>query len=115
ALVVYVVYLAPVLATGEPTFTGYIKLDDTSTWMAMIDRVLGHGHNLAGLAPSTYETALHFYLNNGDPVGAMLPWGIGHQIVGQDVAWVFQPYLAFLGAMLALSLWQLAAPLVLSR
>jgi hypothetical protein len=115
ALAVYVVYLAPVLATGEPTFTGYIKLDDTSTWMAMIDRVLGHGHSLAGLAPSTYETTLHFYLNNGDPVGAMLPWGIGHQIVGQDVAWVFQPYLAFLGSMLALSLWPLAASLVRSR
>jgi hypothetical protein len=114
AVAVYLVYLAPVLATGEPTFTGYIKLDDTSTWMAMIDRVLGHGHDLSGLAPSTYETTLHFYLNNGDPVGAMLPWGIGHQLVGQDVAWVFQPYLALLGAMLALSLWPLAARLVRS-
>src|SRR5947208_16314300 len=51
AVAVYVLYLAPVLATGEPTFTGYVKLDDTATWMAMIDRVLGHGHSLAGLAP----------------------------------------------------------------
>ena len=88
AIAVYVVYLAPVLATGEPTFTGYVKLDDTATWMAMTDRVLSFGHDLSGLAPSTYETTLHFYLTGGEPVGAMLPWGIGHQLVGEDLAWV---------------------------
>jgi hypothetical protein len=115
AVAVYLVYLAPVLGTGEPTFTGYIKLDDTSTWMAMIDRVLDQGHSLAGLAPSTYETTLHFYLNGGDPAGALLPWGIGHQLVGQDVAWVFQPYLAFLGAMVALAVWPIASSVVRSR
>ena len=32
ALGVLVVYGAPVLASGQATFTGYIKLDDTSTW-----------------------------------------------------------------------------------
>src|SRR5882757_3774589 len=115
AVAVYLVYLAPVLATGEPAFTGYVKLDDTATWMAMIDGVLSHGHSLAGLAPSTYEATLHFYLGGGEPVGAMLPWGIGHQIVRQDVAWLFQPYIAFLGAMLALSLWPLARSLVASH
>jgi hypothetical protein len=115
ALGVYLVYLAPVCLTGEPTFTGYIKLDDTATWMAMTDRVLAHGHDLAGLPPSTYERTLHLYLTGGEPVGSMLPWGIGHQLVGQDLAWVFQPYLALLGAMLALSLWPLVGPLVRSR
>jgi hypothetical protein len=112
---VYVAYLAPVLATGEPTFTGYVKLDDTATWMAMTDRVLSFGHDLSGLAPSTYEATLHFYLTGGEPVGAMLPWGIGHQLVGEDLAWVFQPYLALGGAMLALSMWALAGQLVRSR
>ena len=106
-MAVYVAYLAPVLATGDPTFTGYVKLDDTATWMAMTDRVLAHGHNLAHLAPSTYEATLSAYLNGGEPVGALLPWGIGHRLAGQDLAWTFQPYLALLGSMLALSLWPL--------
>jgi hypothetical protein len=114
ALAVYVVYLAPVLATGDPTFTGYVKLDDTATWMAMTDGVLAHGHSLAHLAPSTYEATLSAYLNGGEPVGALIPWGIGHQLAGQDLAWTFQPYLALLGAMLALSLWPLAERLVSS-
>jgi hypothetical protein len=115
AVLVYLAYLAPVFMTGEPTLTGYVKLDDTATWMAMTDRVLSHGHDLAGLAPSTYSTALRFYLTGGEPVGAMLPWGIGRQLVGQDLAWVFQPYLAFLGAMIALSLWPIAGSLIRSR
>jgi len=115
AVGVYVAYLAPVFLSGEPTLTGYVKLDDTATWMAMTDRVLSHGHDLSGLAPSTYEATLHFYLTGGEPVGAMLPWGIGHQLVGQDLAWVFQPYLALLGAMLALCAWSIIGPLVRSR
>ncbi len=114
AVAVYVAYLLPVLATGDPTFTGYVKLDDTATWMAMTDGVLAHGHSLAHLAPSTYQATLGAYLGGGEPVGALLPWGLGHQLAGQDLAWTFQPYLALLGAMLALSLWPLADRLVAS-
>ena len=55
------------------------------------------------------------YLNGGEPVGALLPWGIGHRLVGQDLAWVFQPYLALLGAMVSLSLWPIVGPLIRSR
>src|SRR5437763_15906653 len=81
---VYFIYLAPVLFTGEPTWTGYIKLDDTSTWFGFTDRLLGHGHSLAGLSHSSYEVLLH--VNQLYPVGDFIPWGIGHQIVGQDLA-----------------------------
>ena len=31
------------LASGDATFGGYIKLDDTATWMALTDRVMEHG------------------------------------------------------------------------
>ena len=54
ALVVFLVYGAPVLLSGAATFAGYIKLDDTATWFALVDRALEHGRSLAGLAPSTY-------------------------------------------------------------
>jgi hypothetical protein len=104
-----------VIFSGEPTFTGFIKLDDTSTWLAMTDRVLSHGHSLAGLPLSTYEATLYYNLAGAEPVGSLLAWGIGHQIVGQDLAWTFQPYLAFLGAMTALAGWSLVRLLVRSR
>src|SRR5579862_1806595 len=112
AVAAYLVYLAPVLFSGEPTFTGFIKLDDTATWMGMTDRVLSAGHTWASLPPSTYQAMLQAYLTGGEPVGSMLPWGITHQIVGQDLASEFQPYLAFLGAMIALTGWAIARPFV---
>src|SRR5579864_1153400 len=115
AVAVYLVYLAPVLASGEPTFTGFIKLDDTATWMGMTDQVLKTGHAIGSLPPSTYEAMLGAYLTGGEPVGSMLPWGIAHQIAGQDLAWEFAPYLAFLGAMISLTAWSIARPFIRSK
>ena len=107
-LVAFALYAAPVVLSGDATFTGYVKLDDTATWFALTDRVMEHGRSLEGLAPSSYEATLAFNLADGYPVGAFLPLGVGRAVVGQDVAWVFQPYLAWIGAMLAASLYVLA-------
>jgi hypothetical protein len=115
ALAVFAVYAAPVVLSGEATFAGYIKLDDTATYFAMTDRVMEHGRDLAGLAPSTYEATLATTLAIGYPTGVLMPIGIGHQLLGYDLAWIFQPYLAFLAAMLVLSLYALLAPLLPSR
>src|SRR5215210_467659 len=114
AVVVFSIFAAPVVFSGEATFAGYIKLDDTATFLAMLDRALEHGRSLEGLAPSSYEAALafnlHFY-----PLGSLLPLATGSVLTGQDAAWLFQPYLAFLGALLALVLYQLAGLIVSSR
>jgi hypothetical protein len=107
-LLAFALYGAPVVLSGDATFTGYVKLDDTATWFALTDRVMEHGRSLEGLAPSSYEATLAFNLADGYPIGAFLPLGVGRALVGQDVAWVFQPYLAWLAAMLAASLYALA-------
>ena len=49
---------------------------------------------------------------HGYPVGSMLPLAIGHQLTGQDLAWLYQPYLALLAGMLALALFVLLERLV---
>jgi hypothetical protein len=97
-LAVFLAYGAPVLASGEATFAGYIKLDDSATWMALTDRVMEHGRSLEGLPPSTYEATLDFNLDEGYPVGAFLPLGVGAALTGVDVAWLVQPYIAFWAA-----------------
>lgn len=112
---VFLVFGAPVILSGEPTFAGYIKLDDTATWLALTDRVMEHGRDLDGLAPSTYRATLDFNLAAGYPVGVFLPFGAAAALVGGELAWVFQPYVSFLAAMLALSLWQLLGELVPAR
>jgi hypothetical protein len=106
---VFAVFAAPVIFSGNPTLAGYVKPEDTATWLAVTDRVIEHGRDLAGLEPSTYLATLEANLSNGHPVGVFLPFGVAQKLVGGDLAWVFQPYLAFLAAMLALCLWQIVA------
>src|SRR5581483_9878390 len=83
AVAVYAVYAAPVVLSGRATFLGFIKLDDTATYLAMLDRFMGHGYSLAGLAPSTYQATLATSLAYGYPMGSLVPLGIGHAPVGQ--------------------------------
>ena len=115
AVAAYVAFGAPVLASGKATFAGYIKLDDTATFLAMLDRALEHGRSVQGLAPSTYETTLAINLAGGYPLGSFLPLGVVHQLLQVDAAWLFQPYLAFLGGLLALTLYALLGRLVPQR
>ncbi len=115
AVGVFAVFAAPVVLSGEATFAGYIKLDDTATYFAMTDRVMEHARSLAGLAPSTYEETLRTTVAIGYPTGSLMPLGVGRQLLSYDVAWLFQPYLAFLAAMLALSLYAILGRLVESR
>ena len=109
---VFLVYGAPILLSGDPTLAGYIKLDDASTWMALTDHAMSHGRSHEGLAPSSHEAAVAIYLDSGYPLGSFLPWGVGRALVGQDLAWLFQPYEAFLAAMLALAGYSLVRQLV---
>jgi hypothetical protein len=115
AIAVFAVFAAPVVASGDPTFAGYIRLDDTSTWLAFTDHVMERGVDVTGLAPSTYEATLEANLAGGYPVGSQLPLGIGHELTGVDSAWLFQPELAFLAALLALVGYELVTPLIRSR
>jgi hypothetical protein len=111
----FAVFAAPIVLSGQATFAGYIKLDDTATYFAMTDRAMEHARSLAGLAPSTYEATLATTLALGYPTGALMPLGIGHQLLAYDIAWLYQPYLAFMAALLALTLYALLDRLVEAR
>jgi hypothetical protein len=112
---VFAVFAAPFVLSGRATFGGYIKLDDTATYLAMTDRVMEHGRSLAGLAPSTYEATLATTLAIGYPTGSLMPLGIGHQLLAYDSAWLYQPYLTFLAALLALALYAVLERVIVSR
>jgi hypothetical protein len=112
---VFAVFAAPVVLSGRATFAGFIKLDDTANYLAMLDRGVHHGYNVAGLAPSTYQAFLSSLYVFGYPLGSLLPLGVGSSLLGRDAAWLWQPYLTFLAAMIALGLYQLAAEVIRSR
>jgi hypothetical protein len=109
---VFAVYAAPIVLSGSATFAGYIKLDDTATWLALTDRVMEAGRSLDGLGPSSYEATLDFNLADGYPIGVFIPLGVGQALVGMDPAWLIQPYMASLSVLLAIGLWNLAGRLL---
>lgn len=105
AVLVFAAYAAPFVATGETTLGGYVRLDDTASWLAITDWVAHHGVHLGGLPPSTYQLTLKYYLGSDYPVGGLVPLMIGDRVFSSDLAWLYQPYLAFVAAMLALALY----------
>ena len=115
AVLVFACYAAPIVLSGQATFAGYLTLDDSATLFAMTDRMLEAGRSVHGLAPSTYEATLSSSLMVGYPTGSLLPLGVGARLSGQDVAWVFQPYLAVVAGMLALTLWHILSRAVATR
>jgi hypothetical protein len=111
---VYAVFGAPVVLSGRASFAGYIKLDDTANYMAMLDRAMQHGYNVVGLAPSTYEAFLSSIYVYGYPLGSLLPLGVGQTLVRQDALWLWQPYLTVLAVLLAVGLYEVVSGLVKS-
>jgi hypothetical protein len=112
---VYGVFAAPALLTGRATFLGYIKLDDTANYLALLERATHHGYDTSGLGPSTYEAFLESSYVIGYPLGSLLPLGVGSTLVGRDAIWTWQPYLAFLAALIGLGLYGLVSGLVSAR
>jgi hypothetical protein len=104
ALVVFVVFAAPIVLSGSATFAGYTILGDTAVHFVLVDHIASHGTDLAGLPPSSYRSTLEAYFASGYPLGAHAALAAGRQLAFLDVAWAFQPFLAFVAAMLALTL-----------
>ena len=108
----FLVFAAPIVLTGHTSIAGYIKLDDTATFLALTDRVFAHGPSYTGLPVSSYERTLFFYFGSGYPFGSTLPLGLGKQLLSQDIAWLFDPLIAFFAGAMALSLERIAAAVV---
>ena len=116
-IAVFAVYAAPVLASGQATFLGYSVDGDPTIHFALISQLLAHGHTLNGVPFSNYSSIwilLNTYLNSAYPVGADIGLGALRPLVGQDIAWIYQPYLAMIMALGAVALYQLLATVVRS-
>jgi hypothetical protein len=111
---VLLAYGAPVLLSGQATFLGFIRLDDTATWFNVIDHVFSHARSASNEPPSTYSLVYTGDVGPTYPLGAFMLPGVARALTGVDIAWVFQPYLACCGAAVALCLYALMEPLVAS-
>lgn len=116
ALGVFVVCAAPTVLSGSASFLGYFVLNDAVFHFALITQLLSHAHDLSRLTPpSAYSALLGSYLSTSYPIGADVALGALRPLVNQDIAWVFQPYLAVIMALGSAALYELLRDAVASR
>jgi hypothetical protein len=113
AVGILLAYGAPVLLSGQATFTGIIRLDDTATWLGVVDHAMTHLHEMGG-SPSTYSLNFETDVGPTYPLGSFMLIAVGHAFTGIDSAWIIQPYMAVCGAAVGLCVYALVEPLVAS-
>ena len=108
----FCVFAAPVVLSGSATFAGYTVLGDTAVHFVLADWIGSHGTELGSLEPSSYRETLESYLDSGYPLGTHAALAAVRPLAFVDVAWAFQPFLSFIAASLALTLYGMASAVV---
>lgn len=107
-LITYVAFSLPIVGYGHPSWAGWIKLDDNSTFLAVTDRLMNVGRTIPVPVTSTFDRVLqtvfapmgaaHFNY----PVGTFIPFGVISKLTSVEKAWFYQPYLTFAAALVAM-------------
>ena len=114
AVAVYLLVAAPVLLSGTATFAAY-GLDTTGAVQLMgADFLLHHAHDFSVLEPSAYAQTVVQYFEPGYPSGSHTAFAAIGWLTGQDLAWLYTEYMAFLVAVTVLGLYALVRRLPLS-
>jgi hypothetical protein len=111
----WAVVAAPVVLSGKPGFTGYARIVDTSFEFDLSAHFASSGRSIPTAASSAYQVVLMKYLGTGYPGGGQSTLGALSNLMPVDLTWLYQPFLAFLSAMSALSMYSLLRRLVAPR
>ena len=107
AAIAFAALAAPVVLTGKPGLTGIVRIVDLASQIDLAAYLVDHGRSTAVDVDSSYHLVTDQLLNNGYPTGAQGALGATAQLTGIDPVWAWQPFMAWMGAMLALSLYAL--------
>ena len=101
ALAVFAVFAAPVVASGEATFAGYLALPDTGHQLALAQLYAERGPDWFELPVlSSVREGITPYILSGYPVAPQVALGVTAPLGVLDLAWLYQPFLAFSALML---------------
>jgi hypothetical protein len=96
-VLVYLLALAPVLASGHTSFSAYQVLTDSAFHMMGADYLIRHGQDYAHLdLRNSYGLYINGYYGTGYPSGADTLFGASSFLVGLPLIWTFQPFNAFM-------------------
>ena len=107
-LLTYLAFGLPVIASGTPSWVGWVKLDDPGTFLAITDRLMSVGRTTPDPVTSTYSRVIQTIFDPGGgghfsyPVGSFMPFGVTAKLTGIESAWFFQPYMALSAGIVAM-------------
>jgi hypothetical protein len=108
-LAAFGLHLAPVVLSGEWTWTGYNFVNDTATQMLLADHLAEHGVAAPEVAqPTTATEFVRVYFLTAYPLGSHALLGTLGELVPAPLPALYQPYIALLAASAAVSLSHLA-------
>jgi hypothetical protein len=110
----YVLVAAPVIASGRPTFSGYLLDTTGAIQIAGAERLLHHAHAFSTGIPA-YGTTLAAYFGNGYPSGGHSVLASVGWLSGQNLIWLYSVYQALELSLVALVLVFLARRAGLGR
>jgi hypothetical protein len=111
----WAVVAAPVVLSGKPGFTGYAHIVDIAYQFDLAAHFANSGRSIPTLSSSGYQTDMIKYLGSGYPGAGQWTLGVLSNLTPVDLSWLYQPFLAFLSAMSALSLYALLGRLLEPR
>jgi hypothetical protein len=111
----WAIVAAPIVLSGKPGFTGYAHIVDISYEFDLSAHFASSGRSFPSIASSAYQGDLIKYVATGYPAGTQSTLGALSNLTPVDLSWLYQPFLAFLTAMSALSLYALLGRLVAPR
>lgn len=107
--ITYVAFSLPSLGYGRPTWEGWVKLDDNSSFLAVTDRLMNVGRTVPNPIASTFDRLIQTFFAseaNGHfsyPVGTFIPFGVVTKLTRVEKAWFYQPYLTLAAAFVAMT------------
>ncbi|WP_156027729.1 hypothetical protein [Candidatus Solirubrobacter pratensis] len=107
ALLVYLLYLAPVLLTGHWTWTGYNFVNDPSVNMLMTDHIAHSGDSAVSGPLSTAHAVIKGTLGVSYPLGVHSLLATFDWLVPVTLPAAYQPYIAFLAGTAAMAFTEL--------
>ena len=102
ALGVFAIFAAPVLLSGENSFTGYSTITDIANHFDLSARLISAGRVGPSVVDSSYAESLRKLLGASYPTGLHSLLGAWSELLGRELAWLYQPTLAFAAPMAAL-------------
>jgi hypothetical protein len=105
ALVAFAAIGGPVFLTGGIGWTGYARIVDIAFQMDFAQHLADAGRVMPSNGNSSYNIVTAKLLGIGYPGGAQATLGVMANLVGTNVAWCYQAFLAFAASIGALAIY----------